>query len=454
MQKTLTRNQPTNNRPIHVCCDHSEAFFLSDKQRDQVLTVDANKVVNDVIEQLYKKGTVQSKTQTDLFKSFYEPLKAGVKEGYNLKAEYGTPNYEMLKQLQTNTAIFSIFKSHACVKEIGALLKDNDGNRRSKQDFINEALKVDKTYRKDWLGTEYDTAVRSCRMATVWQKAQETKRLYPCVEYIPSRAANPRQDHIKYYGLVFRLDDPILNTIWPPNGYLCQCGMRPTDKEPTDIPHDLPLPDEHFRFNPGKTGQVFDIENSGYIKSVPPADQPALIKQAKTIVNNEMALEADYQSVYKAKSGGTVEVHPLAFNNTDFKEVLVTARELANFGEQVKVLPDIQDPALRKAFVIPGAKPNKSPDYLITGTYATDLKTVFINSIDAVKEAVGRCNKQCNNIALKIDRDNYISSHDLQRAVKGKLSHAGYDDWQMLWIFFNGDWKSFTRQEILEGSWF
>lgn len=438
-------------------CSDGESFFLSKKRKEQVITVDVDKLTEKYINDLHKSGKVDKKTQQELFKSLYQPLKEGINEGYGnptVKFEYGTPNYEMLKQLQINTAVFSIFKSHALVKETAALLKDEAGNQRSKEDFKREALKMDNTYRVDYLDTEYDTAVRTARMASVWTKAQSTKNLYPNLAYLPSKAAHPRQAHEKYYGLVASIDDPIWNSIMPPNGWRCQCGVEPTDREVTDIPSDLPEPEEGFRNNPGKTGQAFDFKESNYIKSVPPSEQPALIRDATKYVNKDLMDEMDYERMYKSNSGGSVEAHPMTHDNSDFNEVLRVARSLANLGDKVKMLPDIQDEQLRKKLSADGAKLNKNPDYLINDQYAADLKIVSTNSISAVKEAISRCHKQCNNIVLKIDDDNAISSQALQRAVKGQLSHAAYDDFENVWIYYHGHWSQLTREEIVKkGEW-
>jgi len=437
------------------CCSDGEAFFLSDKRKKEILTIDVDKLTGDVINQLHKSGKVTRQQRQDLFKSMYQPLKEGVNEGFGkVQVQYGKPDVEMLKQLQTNTAIFSIFKSHAYVKETAALLKDASGNLRPKDEFIREALKLDNTYRKNYLDAEYDTAVRASRMATIWMKAQSIKDLYPNLEYIASRATHPRKDHEKYYGIVLPIDDPFWNTHMPPNGWRCQCSVQPTDKVAEDVPHDLPPVEGGFTFNPGKTGQVYDIKNSEYIKTVPDNEQPALIKEAKKFVDREFIDEVDYDDLYKSKSGGNVQSHPLTYDNGDFNEVLKAARQLANIGEKVKMLPDVQDAALRKKLQADGAKGNKNPDYLINEKFATDLKIVSTPTLSAVKDAISRCHKQCNNIALQIDDDNSITSQQLQRAIKGQLKHDAYNDFENLWIYFRGHWKQFTRKEILDGEWF
>jgi Phage Mu protein F like protein/Contact-dependent growth inhibition CdiA C-terminal domain len=435
----------------------SESFFLSDNKKKE-LGIDTDKITDKVINQLHDKGKLTTEQKKELFKSMYKPLKEGVNEGFGKnRIEYGTPNAEFLKQLQTNTAIFSIFKSYAYQKELIGALKDEHGNLKSKEQFRQDALKIDSTYNQNHLNTQYDTAVRSARMAVIWKRCEQTKDLYPSVKYVPSRAAHPREDHKKYYGLIFHLSDPILKTIWPPNGWNCQCGMEPTDEDPTALPHDLPEIDEAFRFNPGITGEVFDLKNNSYIDSFPLKEQPALIKEAKKYVNKDFVLDNEdalTEDAYKSKSGGTVEINRMAYNNTDFKEVYREARSLANFGEKVTILPDTNDTDIRSKFLPEKTKDGKNPDYIINDKFIADLKIVYEATKRAVQGAISNCHKQCNNIVLKIDENNVIVSADLFRYIKGNMSRKEYKDFENLWIFFNGEWKVFTRTDILKGKWF
>lgn len=324
----MLNQQLTINNTMCTC---NETYFFSQKQRIQLnkqLKIDD--VVNNAINQLYNDRKIDDKTKQALMQSHYEPLKQAVNEGYNVKVEYGTPNYEFLKALQTNTAVFAAFKNHSSIKEMTALLKDKDGNLRSREDFKKEALNVDANYRGSKLDSEYDTAVRSARMAAMWQKFEKNKRLYPNLKYILTKAAKPDEKHLKYVGIIRPVDDSFWNANYPPNRWRCQCSVEQTDDEATDIPNNLPPVPKDFAFNSGKTQQVFDLANSDYIKNATPKEQPKLIKEATKMVNEQLAAEAPYQTIYSSKSGTDILVHPLSHDAPDFDENLKTARELAN----------------------------------------------------------------------------------------------------------------------------
>lgn len=433
-----------------VTCD--TVYIFSQRQRIQLnkdLGVDG--LVEKAINQLYDDRTIDKPTRKQLLQSHYEPLKQAVNEGFG-KIDYNSPNYEFLKELQTNTAVFAAFKNHACIKEMVGLLKDQEGKLRTREDFKTQALQVDSTYRGQYLDAEYDTAVRTARLAAQWQKIQKNKKLYPNLKYLHTKSSNARKDHLPYVGIVAPVDSIFWSTHYPPNGWRCQCGVEQTDEDTNDIPHDLPPLDATFAFNAGKIGQVFDLKNSSYIKSVPPKEQPALIKDAKKIVVKDAAVKAEYQPVYKSKNGGTVTAHPLAFDNTDFKEVLREARSYVNqTGKAIKILPDVQDEELRKELKADGAKGNKSPDYIVDN-YVADLKIVTNNTRTAVREAFKRCYDQCDNILLKVNDNNDISSQDLFRYTKGVLN-VGFSGMKNVAIYYRGKWYDTTREAILKNEW-
>lgn len=439
-----------------MCFNCDNQYVFSTKQRIQLskqLNLDA--LVEEAINQLYNDRKIDKPTQQALLQSHYEPLKQAVNEGYGKSLssiQYGTPNYEFLKQLQTNTATFAAFKNHDSIKAMTALLKDSDGNLRTREDFKNEALKIDSTYRTTYLDTEYDTAVRTARLAAQWQKYEKNKRLYPNLKYLLTKSSKPDEKHVKYVGIIAPIDSPFWNTHYPPNRWRCQCGVEPTDEDTTDIPDNLPPVPAEFAFNAGKLGQVFDLKNSSYIKSVPPKEQPALIKAAQAIVNKEAAAAAPYQTLYTSKNRGSVEAHPLAFDNTDFKEVLKEARSYVNqTGKNIKILPDVQDAELRKELKVEGAKPNKSPDYIVEN-YVADLKIVTKSTRTAVREAFKRCYEQCDNILMKIEDDNNISSQDLFRYTKGVLN-VGFSSMNNVAIYYHGKWYDTTKEAILKNEW-
>lgn len=80
------------------------------------------------------------------------------------------------------------------------------------------------------LRTIYHTNLHASYAAGQWQRIEETKALLPYLQYMPSVAGEPRNQHKGYYGIVRPVDDPIWQSIMPPNGYGCLCWVKQLTK--------------------------------------------------------------------------------------------------------------------------------------------------------------------------------------------------------------------------------
>jgi len=102
------------------------------------------------------------------------------------------------------------------------------------------------------------TNLQSAYMAQRWQAFQQLKQFRPYVQYVAVKDSRTRKTHMAMDGLVFSIDDKILNKIWPPNGFNCRCRMRALTKaqaERKGIAKNVKLdnfPDNGFDYNVGK----------------------------------------------------------------------------------------------------------------------------------------------------------------------------------------------------------
>lgn len=72
----------------------------------------------------------------------------------------------------------------------------------------------------------FQTNMATAYAAGQWARVQEDKTDFPYLKYIASTAEQKRASHMTYYGKIWRVDDPIWQSIFPPNGYGCQCTVR------------------------------------------------------------------------------------------------------------------------------------------------------------------------------------------------------------------------------------
>lgn len=81
------------------------------------------------------------------------------------------------------------------------------------------------------LRTIYHTNKHTAYAAGQWQRIQQTKDVFPFLQYMPSLAGEPRQSHKKYYNLVLPVDHPLWQVIFPPNEYGCLCWVKQLTRE-------------------------------------------------------------------------------------------------------------------------------------------------------------------------------------------------------------------------------
>ena len=81
------------------------------------------------------------------------------------------------------------------------------------------------------LRTIYHTNLHTPYAAGQWERIQRNKKLFPYLKYIPSDAAEPRESHKPFYGMVLPVDDPFWSTHFPPNGWGCKCNVRALTRE-------------------------------------------------------------------------------------------------------------------------------------------------------------------------------------------------------------------------------
>lgn len=160
--------------------------------------------------------------------------------------KYNDPDFEKAYKLKENLSRFAAFKT---AEQTALLAQAND---------MTDAHSINRTYNVNYLRTEYVHAVRSSRAARNWERIQRDKDLYPNLRYVPSTAAEPRNEHKKLYGIVRPVDDEFWQVWFPPNDWGCRCSTEQVSGEPksSSIPKGLQAPPPVMRNNPGITQKI------------------------------------------------------------------------------------------------------------------------------------------------------------------------------------------------------
>jgi len=101
---------------------------------------------------------------------------------------------------------------------------------------------------------------------------------------MPSRAGTPRKEHEEYYGLIRSINDPIWDSILPPNGWGCLCNVTNTDEEET--PGEVPalLSPAGIAGNAAKEKAIF-TNSHPMVKNTSKAEKASIKAQMKVLRN-------------------------------------------------------------------------------------------------------------------------------------------------------------------------
>lgn len=174
---------------------------------------------------------------------------------------------ELADRLRANVSRFAAYKSAYVEGEFARIANDPKYNDATRKAAMNAA--EDRFAR--WTDAEYNTATARCRTAKQMAEFMEPDnvRLFPNLEWLATRSANPRAEHQAFVGLILPKSDPFWNTHTPGTEWNCKCDLAETDA-PASNADNLPdiKPPRGLEGNPYHTGEVFTDE-VGYIRNAP-----------------------------------------------------------------------------------------------------------------------------------------------------------------------------------------
>ena len=229
--------------------------------------------------QLYMLGVFTGSITTDRLSLDYHSkvggeLEKGVIEGYKgavTEFGVGTKEYETAIKLRKNIYAFSAAKQYQQVRTMSKLI-DVGGNKSTFKEFRGMADHVFDDYNKNYLKTEYNTAIGQAQNAREWVNAVQKMETFPTLEYRTQRDSHVRDEHAILDGIVRTVNDPFWNNYMPKNGWNCRCfvvqheGTKVTnlkERDLSDLNDEKKFP-KVFRMNPGKDGLIFNPKYHPY----------------------------------------------------------------------------------------------------------------------------------------------------------------------------------------------
>lgn len=330
-------------------------------------------------------GTITSGTiDIGLTREVARELRKAVIEGFGKDLpdiDYGTPDYNMLVQLEKNVWQFSAAKNYQQLKSMSLALIDENGKRRDFKGFKEEALKISGEYNGRYLLVEYNTATGSATMAGKWVDIEQNKAAAPYLRYDTVGDGRVRDEHRKLDGIILLVDDQFWAIYYPPNGWGCRCDVTQLLNGAVTRPDQIQFPDgvpDMFKTNLAKSGLVFPSGHPYY------TDMPEnLMKKAVHLRDNK------YSKIPRDRSmKADVLVSNLADKN-DLETNIQLAKRLAAHEHQVHIEPHIHA----------SAGGSKNPEIKIAGVLG-DFKV--LNPLKSLKNSIEKNIKGANTQGASI----------------------------------------------------
>lgn len=185
----------------------------------------------------------------DPYREIDPGLWKGVVDTIDLAASEGLKGHPAVrtdfKQQLHNNEVFAAFKVHRLQSDMARQMVDAQGNLKSFEKWAEDVRPIANHQCRQWLRTEYDTAVKRASLAADWQRFEDEKDVLPNLRWIPSTAAQPDAFHQSMWDTVLPVDHPFWSAHHPGDRWGCQCGLEATDDPVT------PTPTADYRTSPG-----------------------------------------------------------------------------------------------------------------------------------------------------------------------------------------------------------
>lgn len=249
----------------------------------------ADQYIAALIQGIFNGDITEYELPENLYYAIGDYLKSGVYKGFGtdftkltkqineeVLTKFTEGDLELLTELRTNVYMFSAAKTYQQVKEMTEKLIGEDGKITPFSEFKQAATEIFETYNEDYLKAEYDTAITGAQEAVKWQEIEKNKDILPLVIY--SAIGDACEICQPLDGMTAKVDDPVWNTVAPPNHFNCRClleQMEEDEGKETEGRDELvngvsEKMDDSFKMNTGKDGYVFKEDHPYF--SVPKAD--------------------------------------------------------------------------------------------------------------------------------------------------------------------------------------
>lgn len=291
---------------------------------------DEESLIQEALQNIYNSGVdVKNQIEPNLYKITAKTYRKAVDEGFGT-VKFGQPDYGFVQALRQNTDVLAAFKTHRQQNDIAALMLDGEGKLKPFGRFRKDVEGIIGKYNRDWLATEYNTAVIRARHAARWKDFERDADLYPNLKWLETTSPHPdTKIHIRFWNRIWAITDPFWKKHFPGDRWNCKCGLTNTDEPVTDnsdVYREEVFKTEHpaegIDSNSGLTGEIF-TRTHPYIKEAYDGAQIAVERQMLKVRAKEIREEA------------TATLKGMPLNNAGFEKIIrVTTKGIKEFLNQ------------------------------------------------------------------------------------------------------------------------
>lgn len=295
----------------------------------------------------------------------------------------GDRDADFREAIRKNNAVFSAFKVHRLQGDMATLLLDEDGNLKSFEAWMRDTTDIVDHHTRNWLETEYSTAVVRANQAADWRQFEREADILPGLRWNESTSIMPGLDHKIFWGRIWSIDDPFWSQHRPGDRWGCKCSLTATSEPITDnrdLQPQTEKPSPGLGGNPALTAKLFSDDHPYIAEAYKGATKAVDSLLSRLNLSSEEVTERTF------KSGGVLQL-PEGFrqNSIEQRQNMKAYTELAKlYGERYKLLT-VQNGIGRK---------NPDAFNLKTGYYSDMKSPETGNGKNAIQASIKSANRQ------------------------------------------------------------
>lgn len=243
--------------------------------KEKEIKIDTSKlreIFRSVMEWLHAAGAFRTRDlKLPILRQLISETAAIFNDAIDTEIKTVPPSDVLVQSLKQSGYVFSGFKAFNMAKQAELLLVDENGEIKPFNRFLNDIKTLDETYNERYLYTEYKFAVASAQMADKWKQFERDGDRFD-LQYRTANDERVRDTHAELHNVTLPFDSPFWDKYFPPNGWGCRCTVVQVRKGKyplSNLADAMKKGDEAtsgkfqkmFRFNPGKSKQLFPSHN-------------------------------------------------------------------------------------------------------------------------------------------------------------------------------------------------